>query len=35
VKADSFVACFAGPVLGDPSTSTADTVVTVTDCTAT
>jgi hypothetical protein len=37
VKADSFVACYAGPVLGEPvtipSTSTADAVVNVTDCT--
>jgi hypothetical protein len=39
VKVDSFVACFAVPVLGEPitvpSTSTADAVVTVTDCTDT
>jgi len=39
VKPGSFVACFAGPVLGErvtiPSTSTADAVVTVTDCTGT
>jgi hypothetical protein len=37
VKADCFVAYCAGPVLGEPvtipSTSTADAVVTVTDCT--
>jgi hypothetical protein len=37
VNVDNFVACYAGPVLGEPvtipSTSTADAAVTVTDCT--